>query len=1500
MAEAIKVAIRVRPINDREKALAGASGTKIVIKMKEQTCCVLPCASLAKQKDFTYDYCYDSIDENSKQFKSQEAVFADIGKLILCNAYEGFNGTLFTYGQTGSGKTHTLMGPPDDAGIIPRAVACLFHWRDAAEPTLKKGDKVRVLKDSRTNGAVATVVDPNWQGLVKVEMDEADEKGNIKSYLQADLENIQERETQIKISYLEIYKEMVTDLLVPGNEKGADLRIMEHPKLGVYVKGLLEPPSEHMEDVMTMLRYGMQKRVTAATSMNATSSRSHAVFTIHLCLLDGPKPKPGEPDERKCLSSKVNLIDLAGSERSKKAGTSGDTQKEGSAINMSLSSLGRCIKALSESANKSGSIMVPFRESKLTFLLKDSLAGNSKTFMLAAVSPVEDNVDETISTLRFASSVKSIQTVAVKNKDKKDELIENMEDEIRALRAQVMAGGPDVAEARDVLFERSRLKEEMHKEFHEEVAAAKTMQEARNATLEEGGLSASHVTQAFGIDEKTPYLLNMADDPMLAGCLIYLIKTDEDTLVGAHKDNTITLRGLGIPDHLCHIKNEGNTKTTLQCDSEQGRVVVNGKKVPTGQKRELHNGDHIFLGRAHALKLIMPEDEDFHKTTETELNDLSLHGLEDEYAALDDSDSFQSLDHLLPSVLKQMESSSGKAAADNLLKEMKKACQYCDEANELTSECRPNESLHFEVDITSSWPHCGLIRALTCNLPRDQWEEHADDENMWETKYLWTVKQLVERVDRMRDFCASAKDTGQSVEVDDFEDPWNEMDQVELAQKVRRLESNSEEANVRVVQEHMWQLKTLMTVRRAFGWSIDKTSLQLYVRAWAMLASQKSLSRKSFGAASWRSSGASQASAASAVSDMDYEPESTFERSEPRRRTSTGASTLFSMSNLKTDKSAPNGVEAAKRRQTMKQAKMFLDAESEEKREEMTFSRAVSTGTTTSAGSKKMLTFGPDASPISPPRRGTIDEFNDEEDKAPEVAGNEARQNEAAVVQRDESAERENADLRRQVHDLKKQMEVAWETCSILKDYARHLQSQPPPIVPSSPSGPSRAFSASEGSSSPPRPIMQLNTGSVGSASSYASSPTRMRALMKPVLDYSGAVLDGPGRDAAFAASLLPVPVVAIAEPVMLSPPMAALPMASYVPVAAATAHVSYVPSQAAQQALPAGFQRSASADRHAAESASLSDRWRGLGGFGPSSSRSASADDHVTKVQRGVVNAAVAHTAPVFRSVGGATVRAASPDRQMHTVTRLVSAPTHLTATGSAAIRSASPVVARPGPSIETPALTAFGSNYHWNGVGSVSSGQPSLSSFRATSANVAPHGTVTVAQHGTVTVALEPSLVMRSEGASAPTAISAPFERGDTQLLPRPLQMSSTMPASNDGSVPASPWQEASDRGRTTALEDQVSRLGQQVRLIADRIGENEGQRLSENSSVAQEGISIPQQVIDTGRYKAAPQGAFSQWSPAAQIMSMSSGSAYPASGIAKLGSSGMPGSQSKHHSG
>lgn len=387
----IRVAVRIRPFNSRELAEKTASGethgtafevwgtTSVVVREQENN--IYQSEYTRGGRTFNYDQVFNAVSDQpsaKSSQASQEDIFEAIGTPILENALDAYNGCLLAYGQTGSGKSHSVLGDPTnetDKGLLPRACERLF-------------------------------------GMVDRRRAEEEAAGRT---LQA----------AILASYMEIYQEKLFDLLVNTRN---DLQVRMHKDLGAHVPGLTQTPVSNIQDVQELLDFGAKNRAVGATSMNATSSRSHAVFTVDLRITITM------PGGVKDLQSKINFVDLAGSEKQKKTGASGERFQEGVAINMSLSALSRVIQALSGAAGKS---VPPFRESKLTILLKDALSGNSRTVLLACISPSTFNVEESISTLEFASRCKMIKTNAKKNEQDKQELIESLTAEKDAIASQL-------------------------------------------------------------------------------------------------------------------------------------------------------------------------------------------------------------------------------------------------------------------------------------------------------------------------------------------------------------------------------------------------------------------------------------------------------------------------------------------------------------------------------------------------------------------------------------------------------------------------------------------------------------------------------------------------------------------------------------------------------------------------------------------------------------------------------------------------------------------------------------------------------------------------------------------------------------------------------------------------------------------------------------------------------------------------------------------------------
>lgn len=376
-AECVKVAIRCRPPSQKEKN----NNEECIVEMREafgddgESGQVVLSDPDGKEEPSTF--AFDIVFGLSIE---QHQIFESVGKPALLKTFEGFNGTIFAYGQTGSGKSWSMIGGSGDLqGIIPRMNAKLFE--DIAEKQANSTRRFLVM-----------------------------------------------------CSFFEIYNEIIFDLLNPVADRskvGGGLQIKEHPAMGIYVKDLTEIMAEDADKLEGLLENGNKARAVSSTMMNSTSSRSHSIFTIKIHQKD-------DDDPSRNVFAKLNLVDLAGSERQKGTGASGQTLKEGANINKSLSALGNVINALVESANGK-KVFIPYRNSKLTRVLQESLGGNSLCTMLATLSPAACNYEETMSTLRYANRAKAIKVAATKNEEASQ--ISRLKEEVEQLKTRLSAGG---------------------------------------------------------------------------------------------------------------------------------------------------------------------------------------------------------------------------------------------------------------------------------------------------------------------------------------------------------------------------------------------------------------------------------------------------------------------------------------------------------------------------------------------------------------------------------------------------------------------------------------------------------------------------------------------------------------------------------------------------------------------------------------------------------------------------------------------------------------------------------------------------------------------------------------------------------------------------------------------------------------------------------------------------------------------------------------------------
>ncbi|XP_048397688.1 kinesin-like protein KIF1A isoform X20 [Stegostoma tigrinum] len=593
----VKVAVRVRPFNSREISRE----SKCIIQMSGNTTTIVnPKQPKEAPKSFNFDYSYWSHTTPADiNYASQQQVYRDIGEEMLEHAFEGYNVCIFAYGQTGAGKSYTMMGKQEkeQQGIIPQLCEDLF---------------------ARINDST---------------------NANL-SY-------------SVEVSYMEIYCERVRDLLNPKNK--GNLRVREHPILGPYVEDLSKLAVTSYNDISDLMDSGNKARTVAATNMNETSSRSHAVFNI----IFTQKAHDTIPETTSEKVSKISLVDLAGSERADSTGAKGTRLKEGANINKSLTTLGKVISALADvdsgsnkNKKKKKTDFIPYRDSVLTWLLRENLGGNSRTAMVAALSPADINYDETLSTLRYADRAKQIRCNAVINEDPNNKLIRELKDEVSRLRDLLCTQGlgdiidlsgmvpgvspspslsalssragsvsslhdrlmiaPGSEEAIERIKETEKIIAELNETWEEKLRRTEAIRMEREALLAEMGVAMREDGGTLGVfsPKKTPHLVNLNEDPLMSECLLYYIK-DGTTRVGredAEKRQDIVLSGHFIKEEHCifrsDIKSLGEVIVILE-PCEGADTYVNGKKVT--EPTVLRSGNRIIMGKSHVFRFNHPE-----------------------------------------------------------------------------------------------------------------------------------------------------------------------------------------------------------------------------------------------------------------------------------------------------------------------------------------------------------------------------------------------------------------------------------------------------------------------------------------------------------------------------------------------------------------------------------------------------------------------------------------------------------------------------------------------------------------------------------------------------------------------------------------------------------------------------------------------------------------------------------------------------------------------------
>ncbi|XP_039152025.1 osmotic avoidance abnormal protein 3 isoform X2 [Drosophila simulans] len=421
-----------------------------------------------------------------------EVIYDEMCYSLVESTIEGYNGTIFAYGQTGCGKTHTMQGDKNlsNSGIIPKCFDHIFE-------TISMTTNVRYLA---------------------------------------------------LVTYMEIYNERIRDLLNKNeNTSVINHSLKELPGIGVSVPTLTTQPVVNANQCYDWLHFGNKNRVTAATLMNKNSSRSHTIFTITLEQSPFFNSIGLEDAFGGIRRGKLSLVDLAGSERQRRTGAKGDRLKEASQINLSLSALGNVISSLVDGKAKH----VPFRDSKLTRLLQDSLGGNTKTLMISCISPTDINYDETISTLRYASRAKNISNKPKINEDPKDATLRLYQNEILYLKRMLQ-------ESQQISYRNNDTNKIIESPL--KIIQLTNMNSTKNVQIIESGqnCNASFKTNnSISTNPNFPLIQSEGEIQLQAQSRIDLIKR---TLIGGERIHDFKLKKKAHGSKIC-------SPTSLKCNS---------------------------------------------------------------------------------------------------------------------------------------------------------------------------------------------------------------------------------------------------------------------------------------------------------------------------------------------------------------------------------------------------------------------------------------------------------------------------------------------------------------------------------------------------------------------------------------------------------------------------------------------------------------------------------------------------------------------------------------------------------------------------------------------------------------------------------------------------------------------------------------------------------------------------------------------------------------------
>jgi len=603
---------------------------------------------------------------------------------------------------------------------------------------------------------------------------------------------------EVTYSMLEIYNERVRDLLVPeDNAPKEGLKVRERTTGECYAEGQKDMPVNSYSQIEKLMDYGNKNKTIGATKMNKESSRSHTVITIKFKQIELFNGK------QSIRSPVINLVDLAGSEKVAQTGATGSRMKEGIAINQSLSTLGLCIKILSEkSSGKARNEVVPFRNSVLTRLLQNALGGNSKTIMVCALSPASSNYEETLNTLRYAERAKKIECKATIIESAQDKLIRELKNEIERLKKQLGGQGgssDDLERLKAELSNSQNAMTEMQKSWEERIKDAEKKKAETDSSIALAGAS---------IDLTKPHIINVNEDPLLSGKIAYNITAP--VLVGKKTGKPvpqIVLGSIAIKANHASFENKKGVVTLIPASPDCcENIFVNGKKI--SEEVKLNHRDRIIFGTNSAFlfndpakaesqeepeidfEMIMQEkfeqsEKKIVDNLEKDTKNKEETNLEEKITEAKEEGDEEKVKEYKAKLTKVTKAKLGGETTDNLSIErrlledkLSKILPLIKEANLYAKEL--DRDIKFDVKLIKELPDW-IGKALSSDLQKAKTVVQVLVNNRENNShYIWSEDKLFERMECIREIGNNYLDTGEIPEWDPETDPFLDDPEPEL------------------------------------------------------------------------------------------------------------------------------------------------------------------------------------------------------------------------------------------------------------------------------------------------------------------------------------------------------------------------------------------------------------------------------------------------------------------------------------------------------------------------------------------------------------------------------------------------------------------------------------------------------------------------------------------------------------------------------------------------